>query len=115
MGQPPEWHSGSCFQSRACIESTAPVWARFFFSPHSVLEITLYHEALFSHSNVLSLHLQDEVECSPGNDGGGKEEGFLASQSIVEERHVCRHPHQCREASQAFLGEESLFMLDVLC
>lgn len=40
---------------------------------------------------------------------------FLASQSIVEERHVCRHPHQCQEPSQAFLGEEALFVLDVLC
>lgn len=86
MGQLPEWHLGSCFQSRACIESTAPVWARFFF-PHSVLEITLYREALFSHSSVLSLHLQDEVEYSSGNDGG-KGRGF-SGQPKYRGRETC--------------------------
>lgn len=118
MGQPPEWHLGSCFQSRACIDSVAPVWARFFFFlPHSILEITLYHEALFSHSSVLPLHLQDEVEDSSGNDGR-KGRGFFWPARVSWKRDMCADTHINAENQPGFPGGRvavrvRCFVLDV--
>lgn len=65
---------------------------QIFFFPHSVLEITLYHEALFSHSSVLPLHLQDEVEDSSGNDGR-KGRGFFWPAKVSWKRDMCADTH----------------------